>query len=488
MAEVTNPGSVTVGQGYYNVDGTNIIKFTSPIKKTLTEAAVDLSDKNDIVLTLDSEGTSSFVLNGSDKTLTGYKKTYKLDSSSVYVTPSKQYILGTEPTGIDATATAYTTEYSSYYSLLGSPSIDSNQVFTATTYGNAVTWKIPSFSTDFTIISKQYCPESVTTSGGAPFTMSVSGSNTCFGIFQGGILYAYIASADASSMNKEDVKGHWVWLLFKVTPSKTYMYYIIDDNNIYTINTIPKDTSSTWALSSTDNDNNVSVFSNKTFYLGCNAYQNSSVIPDTKIDLVNTLISVDGVQYRIVEAPDNGSVSLTKGWVYSDGRTYHNKDTDALSVSTLIGNAIGTVGYKNKLQLGYEPSSDVSVPSISESLTEHAYDMNTDIYLDNTKSKILGTTALSDSWSGNYYTIESSSITFVKGYRYIDEIHGSFSIEADTTKTFEEAIVGDKAEQMGLYLINKTDLTTDFVLSATEPTTDVVYAEKLQDVNLDITV
>lgn len=482
------PGSVTVGQGYYNADGTNIIKFTSPITKTLTEAAVDLSHKNDIVLTLDSEGTSSFVLNGSDKTLTGYKKTRKLDSPSVYVDPSKQYILGTEPTGINASVDSY--------------------------------------------------------------------------------------SAEA-----------------------------------------------------------------------------------------------------------NGSVSLTKGWIYSDGLAYQNKNTDPLSVSTLTGNAAGTVGYKNKLQLGYESSSDVSVPSISESLTEYAYDMNTDIYLDNTKSKILGTTALSDSWKDSPYTIQkgipagykqykivgngttiengiasgfsessyiqfiespftstdpdsfkmffevttgdathsyqeviaqdncillrksdttswnvavyngsswdtthfgtyayntkyyirviyfkntttwngysytggytyaevstdnsswtrtyrtnkpnfastepiylgtngstewwsgsinlnnsriefndevtfplnptSGSVTVDKGYRYIDETNGSFLIESDTTKTLEQLVVGDKTEQMGLYLVIKTDLSTDFVLSSTTPTTDISYAEKVVDVYLDRTL
>lgn len=301
---IIESGSITIDRGYYNADGTNIIKFASPITKTLTEAAVDLSHKNDIILTLDSEGTSSFVLNGSDKTLTGYKKTRKLDSTSIYVDPSKQYILGTEPTGINASVVSY--------------------------------------------------------SAGA-----------------------------------------------------------------------------------------------------------------------------------------NGSVSLTKGWIYSDGFTYQNKNTDALSVDTLKGNTTGIVGYKNKLQLGNESSSDVSVPSISEGLTLYAYDMNTDIYLDNTKSKILGTTATSESWGEGTtpYTItegtsatDTGSITYKAGYKYIDETNGSLFIQNETTKTLDQLVVGDKAEQMGLYLVIKTDLSTDFVLSTTEPTTDTSYAEKVVDVYLDRTL
>lgn len=484
------PGSITVNKGYYNADGTNIIKFTSPVTKTLTEAQENLSYENKILLTLDNQNSSSFVLTGTDTAdPTEYVVTKELTTSpKVYVDPSKQYILGTEPTGINASVDSY--------------------------------------------------------------------------------------SAEA-----------------------------------------------------------------------------------------------------------NGSVSLTRGWIYSDGITYQNKDTNPLSVSTLTGNATGIIGYKNKLQLGYESSSDVSIPCIQEGLTLYAYDMNTDIYLDNTKSKILGTTALSDSWKDSPYTIQkgipvdykqykivgngttiengiasgfsessyiqfiespftstdpdsfkmffevttgdathsyqeviaqnncillrksdttswniavyngsswdtthfgtyayntkyyirviyfknttiwngysytggytyaevstdnsswtrtyrtnkpnfastepiylgtngsnewwsgsinlnnsriefndevtfplnptSGSITVSKGYRYIDETNGSFLIEADTTKTLEQLVVGDKAEQMGLYLVIKTDLSTDFVLSSTEPTTDISYAEKVVDVYLDRTL
>ena len=629
------PGSVTVDKGYYNVDGTNIIKFTSPIKKTLTEAAADLSDKNDIVLTLDSEGTSSFVLNGSDKTLTGYKKTRKLDSPSVYVDPSKQYILGTEPTGIGCSVKTQKqggTYKLEYLNLNGSVSYDET------------TGKLSGFS------SSNYATSSSGITFGNSFDLifnvtvaSASTQQTLFYgkddrglLFTSGKIAAWFGGNAFGVTNVINGNTYWIRLVWSGT---LYTTYSLLDDGTYTLATLPEISSWTQEFTYSSSSN---IFS-PGYWIGYHSQATDQYARST-FNMGKSQMTTNGVTYRYADGDeDPGSVTFTKGWAYHDGRTYHNKDTYPLSVSTLTGNAAGTVGYKNKLQLGYEPSSDVSVPSISESLTAYAYDMNTDIYLDNTKTKILGTTSTSESWAGGttpytitegnpsrlevwtrpnltsatsygactdshnntgerqegwraldgnsstdfspalgggwwkwvvpdtltfeagtstivvtssnsnaaamdiqffadaaatkpltevatlpntvganttipiintevtstiYMTIaahsswsqiseitfvdvkktilaSSGSISFSAGFRYINENVGSFSIEADTTKTFEEAIVGDKVEQMGLYLINKTDLTTDFVLSATEPTTDVAYAEKLTDVYLD---
>lgn len=93
------PGSVTISKGYYNADGTNIIKFTEDITKTLTEASGSLGYKNNIVLTLDNSINSSFIVQGINQSITNneYIVTKILDGTSVYLNNSKKIIKGPEP-------------------------------------------------------------------------------------------------------------------------------------------------------------------------------------------------------------------------------------------------------------------------------------------------------------------------------------------------------------------------------------------------------
>ncbi len=90
------PGNIIVGEGYYNADGTNIIKFLEPQRKTLNEATTSSvrGFKNSVYLTLASDGFSSFLLQKTDTSFEGnYQALKKIEGRDIYLDESKQYIL-----------------------------------------------------------------------------------------------------------------------------------------------------------------------------------------------------------------------------------------------------------------------------------------------------------------------------------------------------------------------------------------------------------
>lgn len=90
-------GSVEVGQGYCNVDGTNKIVFSNSVKKDFEDIGGTKGFKNNIVLTLDNSDVSSFILQGVEAgSPTGYKATKALDKA-VYLSNNKDMILGEYP-------------------------------------------------------------------------------------------------------------------------------------------------------------------------------------------------------------------------------------------------------------------------------------------------------------------------------------------------------------------------------------------------------
>lgn len=92
-------GSIEVGSGYYNADGTNKIIFENPVGKDFEDIGGNKGFKNNIVLTLDNSDVSSFILQGVEAVEpTGYKATKALDKF-VYLNNNKDKILGDSPKG-----------------------------------------------------------------------------------------------------------------------------------------------------------------------------------------------------------------------------------------------------------------------------------------------------------------------------------------------------------------------------------------------------
>lgn len=486
------PGSVTVDKGYYNADGTNIIKFTNTITKTLTEAQENLSYENKILLTLDNQNSSSFVLTGTDTAdPTEYVVTKELTTApKVYVDPSKQYILGTEPTGINASVKSQGVTYElKYLTLNGSVSYDET------------TGKLSGFSTS------NYATSSSGITFGSSFDLifnvTVASASTQQTLFYGkgdaGLLFTdgKIAAWFGSNIHgvTSVVNGNTYWIRL-VWGGTSYTCYSLLDDETYTLATLPELSSWTQEFTYSSSSN---IFSTG-YWIGYHS-QASDQYARSTFNMGKAQMTTNGVTYRYANGDaEAGSVSFTQGWLYNQtqNRTYQNKDTAPVSVEQLKeNNAEGAaIGYKNSLGLKFDQTSDVSLPIIASTFGGvYNYNFNQDIYLDNTKTKILGTVATSESWETTPYTItpgtgatDIGSITYTAGYKYIDETNGSFFIRTNTTKTLDELVVGDKAEQMGLYLVIKTDLTTDFVLSSTTPTTDISYAEKVVDVYLDATL
>lgn len=129
---VDHKGSVKVGAGYYNADGSNKIIFENPVEKAIQEIGGNKGLKNNVVLTLDNSGVSSFVLQGVEaEAPTGYKITKTLDTP-VYLKDYK--VFGTEPKeGLDVSLT----RSSLNCTIIGSPAISSDFVannFSASSY------------------------------------------------------------------------------------------------------------------------------------------------------------------------------------------------------------------------------------------------------------------------------------------------------------------------------------------------------------------
>lgn len=131
-------GSIKVGRGYYNADGTNIIKFEKAMEKTLSDISGAKGYKNNIVLTLDNSEVSDFVLQGvAEGTPQGYVLTKNL-STNVYLNNNKDSIFGTESKeGLEVSYTSDAISVEKGYAYIdeteGSLQIPSQEVYPAWT-------------------------------------------------------------------------------------------------------------------------------------------------------------------------------------------------------------------------------------------------------------------------------------------------------------------------------------------------------------------
>lgn len=490
------PGTITVDKGYYNADGTNIIKFTSPVTKTLTESANQAEWKNYVFLTLDQQDQSSFVVHNDWSPLQGdYKASKKLETTSIYLDPSLNYILGTEPTGIDYTVTPQTpggTYELKYLTLNGSVSYDET------------TGKLSGFST-----SNYATSSSGITFGNSfdlIFNVTVANASTQQTLFYGqgdsGLLFTdgKIASWFGNNIlgKTSVVNGNTYWIRL-VWSGTLYTAYSLLDDGTYTLATLPELSSWTQEFTYSSSSN---IFSSG-YWVGYHS-QASSQYARSTFNMGKAQITTNGVTYRYANGDSEaGSVSFTQGWLYNStqNRTYQNKDTAPVSVEQLKeNNAEGaTIGYKNSLALRFDQSSDVSLPIIASTFgSVYNYNFNQDIYIDNTKTKILGTTTASESWAEGTtpYLItpgtsasDTGSITYKSGYKYIDETYGSLFIQDETTKTLDELVdPSNRTEHMKLVLGLKQDGTTDFFLAGGQLPPDYTYTEDIADVYLDRTL
>lgn len=404
------PGSVTVDKGYYNADGTNIIKFTSPVTKTLTESANQAEWKNNVFITLDQQDQSSFVVHNDWSPLQGdYKASKKLETTSIYLDPSLSYILGTEPTGINYTVTPQTpggTYELKYLTLNGSVSYDET------------TGKLSGFSTS------NYATSSSGITFGSSFDLifnvTVANASTQQTLFYGqndsGLLFTdgKIASwfGDNILGKTSVVNGNTYWIRL-VWSGTLYTAYSLLDDGTYTLATLPELSSWTQEFTYSSSSN---IFSSG-YWVGYHSQATSQYARST-FNMGKAQMTTNGVTYRYANGDANdGSVSFTQGWLYNSmqNRTYQNKDTSPVSVEQLKSNneTSSMVGFKNNLALRFDKSSDVSLPVIFSTATTTHYNFNQDIYLDNTKTKLLGTTAVSESWvvEPNYTVVGSPTVS-----------------------------------------------------------------------------
>lgn len=118
-------GSVEVGQGYCNVDGTNKIIFSNTVKKDFNDIGGMKGFKNNVVLTLDNSDVSSFILQGVEAgEPTGYKAIKALDKF-VYLSNNKDRILGdSSKEGLEISLARNKTSYET----IGNPTISADYI------------------------------------------------------------------------------------------------------------------------------------------------------------------------------------------------------------------------------------------------------------------------------------------------------------------------------------------------------------------------
>ena len=491
------PGTITVDKGYYNADGTNIIKFTSPVTKTLTESAYRAEWKNYVFLTLDQQDQSSFVVHNDWSPFQGdYKASKKLETTSIYLDPSLNYILGTEPTGIEYTVTPQTpggTYELKYLTLNGSVSYDetTGKLSGFSTSNYATSSSGITFGSSFDLIFN------VTVANASTQQTLFYGQNDSGLLFTSGKIAAWFGDNILGKTSVVNGNTYWIRLVWSGT---SYTCYSLLDDGTYTLATLPELSSWTQEFTYSSSSN---IFA-PGYWVGYHSQATSQYARST-FNMGKAQITTNGVTYRYANGDSEaGSVSFTQGWLYNQmqNRTYQNKDTAPVSVEQLKeNNAEGaTIGYKNSLGLKFDQTSDVSLPIIASTFGGvYNYNFNQDIYLDNTKTKILGTTTASESWAEGTtpYVItpgtsasDVGSITYKAGYKYIDETYGSLFIPENTTKTLDELVdPSSRTEHMKLVLGLKQDGTTDFFLSGgglLPP--GYTYTEDIVDVYLDRTL
>ena len=326
-------GTITVDKGYYNADGTNIIKFTSPVTKTLTESASQAEWKNNVFITLDQQDQSSFVVHNDWSPLQGdYKASKKLETTSIYLDPSLNYILGTEPTGIECTVTPQKpggTYELKYLTLNGSVNYDET------------TGKLSGFSTS------NYATSSSGITFGSSFDLifnvTVASASTQQTLFYGqgdsGLLFTdgKIASWFGNNiLGKTSVvndNSYWIRLVWSGT---SYTCYSLLDDGTYTLETLPDLSSWTQEFTYSSSTNIIAPG----YWIGYHSQATSQYARST-FNMGKAQITTNGVTYRYADnSPEYGSVSFTQGWVYNQtqNRTYQNKNAAPISVGQLKEN------------------------------------------------------------------------------------------------------------------------------------------------------
>lgn len=491
------PGSVTISKGYYNADGTNIIKFTEDITKTLTEAANQVEWKNYVFLTLDQQDQSSFVIHNDWSPLQGsYKASKKLETTSIYLDPSLNYILGTEPTSIEYQVTPQNPGGTD--DTAGSVSFTQGWLYNQTqnrTYQNKDT---------------------------APVSVEQLKENNAEGAtigYKNSLALKFDQSSDVS-----------LPVIFS-TAGNIYNYNFNQD--IYLDNTKTKllgttAVSDSWVVepnytvvgSPTVSDNGDATGFSDSNYLTIQNYLTANMVNFTLITsftTTNNTVPNSGIFDSDIEASGGTNIRLT----ITDSKLRFRISTtgaytypvDITGTTTIENNKKYWAKVEYKADEGYstylsedgqewnlEASSTVKDRPFSgnynniigDNLTAGSYFEGT-LHLADWSITVDGVKVweyLKKSYSINTGTsaTDTGSITYTAGYRYIDEINGSFFISQTKTKTFEELTADGKAEMMKLVLGIKQDGTTDFFLSAGLLPPDYKYTEDVCDVYLDRTL
>lgn len=486
------PGSITVDKGYYNADGTNIIKFTSPITKTLTEAAYQTEWANNVFLTLDNNDTSSFVLHNNWSPLTGYKVNKKIDSPTIYLDPSLKYILGTEPTSIDYTITPYNSVTNGYVSLTKGwiyqtqqnrtyQNKDTNPVSVEQLKTNAGSSSTIGYKNRLGLIFNQTSDISL------PAIASTFDLVYYYNMNQD----IYIDNTKTKLLGTTAMSNSWV-----VEPNYTVVGSpTVSDNGDATgfsdsnFLTIPNPFTSTM--------NRFTLITS--FTTTNNTVSNSGIFdsPDGKTNIRLTItdtsklhfrISTTGVQTYPVDI--TGTTTIENNKKYWAKVEYDNSANYSIYLSE-DGHVWNQEAFAIITDRPYHTSGIQNV--IGDNIADGSYFEGT-LHLADWSITVDGIKVweyLKKPYSINTGTsaTDTGSITYTVGYKYIDETNGSFFIQTNTTKTLDELVdPSDRTEHMKLVLGIKQDGTTDFFLAGGLLPPDYTYTEDIADVYLDRTL
>ena len=490
------PGSVTISKGYYNADGTNIIKFTEDITKTLTESANQVEWKNYVFLTLDQQDQSSFVIHNDWSPLQGsYKASKKLETTSIYLDPSLNYILGTEPTSIEYQVTPQNPGGTD--DTAGSVSFTQGWLYNQTqnrTYQNKDTAPVSvgqlkenndegatiGYKNSLALKFDQSSDVSL------PVIFSTAGNIYNYNFNQD----VYLDNTKTKILGTTAVSDSWVvepnyTVVGSPTVSDNGDATGFSDSNYLTIPNPFTPTMNRFTLITSFTTTNNTV-SNPGIFDSPNGNTNIR-LTITETGKLRFRISTTGAQTYPVDITGTTTIENNKKyWAkvdYDNSRNYSiylsedghvwNQEayaiiTDRPHYTSGIQNVIGDNTAAGSYFEGTLHLADWSITVDGVKVWEYlkkSYSINT------------GTSAT-----------DTGSITFTAGYKYVDEINGSFFISQTKTKTFEELTADGKAEMMKLVLGIKQDGTTDFFLSAGLLPPDYKYTEDVCDVYLDRTL
>lgn len=521
---ISKSGSISVNKGYYTKDGMDKIQFIEKKEKTFNSAVVNPGFENHVVLTLDNSGESSFAITDSSTTeLPGYKACKSLDKTKIYLDPSKTEVLGTNPTGIgykvrpvriEREIFTYPdfTSKNTYGTVTDrrnntSESQEGWRVFQNTTssyspnYSSEDWWKweLPApiivesgvsyieiiGNTNYAARQIQFFADEACT---IPFTNLTTVNSTSAATVRisanksltTNIIYAKIGTASTWSEFKSwrfvnfkidheyqgDITAHKGWTYSNgetfrlkantsitntdpstITDCKANVYYTNDGSD--TSNIV---VSSIQPEHSSEPQGYVFVDPSKSYILGA--------VPED--------ITWDITPATSKDVESNGSITLSRGWEYQDGKTFQIKGTQKTKFIDDLLQSGASLGYKNNIYLIPDGDSDESDFIISNSTPSVTHGTKGPIYLDENKTKLLGPSELEYGFNvsvpqgihPNVEMVGGLKSSAAKIYNFSQNNYAVIDAPTSTVTSYEMVIKFFPLDLSPSYIFGKIDANT----------------------------